>query len=88
MDNAAEVTRISGALVSALQEARALADAGVYGSALADLVRHARELHALIGQELATAGAVAGEHARGLYSAMGERLNELELLLRPDVRRH
>ena len=88
MDNAADIARIAAALVQAVTEAKALVDAGNYGSGLANLLQHGRELHQLIGEELAVAGAAVSEHAVGLYDTMGERLKELEAVLRPDVQRH
>ncbi len=80
--NAEEIARISGALVAALMEAKVMAEAGNFGVGLADLLQHARELHELIGEELTIAGDAVGEYAGGLYHAMGERLKDLEGLVR------
>jgi hypothetical protein len=88
MDNAADIARIAAAQVQAVTEAKAMVDAGQFGQGLADLVQHGRELHQLIGEELAATGASVGEHAGGLYAAMTERLKELEGLLRLDVQQH
>lgn len=79
--DANELAQISGALLSALAEARAMADAGNYGAGFADLVQHARELYQLIADELAAAGDAGGEYARGLVGAMGDKLVELDTLL-------
>ena len=68
--NAAELVRISAALIAAMSEARAMVERGNFGPDFADLVQHARELHELIGEELATAGAGVAEYAVGLYVAM------------------
>jgi len=86
--NADEIARIAAALVSAMSEARVMADAGSFGPSLEKLLQHARKLHQLIGEELAVAGGAVGEHAGGLYTAMDDKLRELEALLRQDVQRH
>ena len=79
--DAGELVRISAALISAISDARAMADAGDFGPGFAELVRHARELYQLIADELAAAGDSGGEYARGLASAMGDNLADLDKLL-------
>ncbi len=76
------LANVSTAFVGALHEAQDMADAGQVGAPLADLVRHARELHAIMLEELATARLEAGEYAGGLMLELGDRLARLEKMLR------
>lgn len=82
--NAAELARISGAVLSAIGEARAMVEAGQFGPELADLVQHIRELHEIAVEELAQAGEAAGEYARGLAASLGAAIARLDAVLRPD----
>ena len=70
-----EGARISSALIKAIMEAKAMADAGDVGPALRDLVRHARDLYDLLLEQL-----IAAEDVRGMCDAMGNRLDQLEAL--------
>lgn len=72
------LANLSGAFVDALREAQVMAAAGEYGSPLADVLRHARELHEIMVEELASASRVTGEYAGGLLLELGERLASLE----------
>ncbi len=62
-----------------------MVESGNFGLDFTELVQHARELHELIGEELAIAGTSVGEYAGGLYNAMGDKLHELELLVPQDA---
>jgi hypothetical protein len=84
MPNAAEIARISAALVEAMAEASERVAAGDFGADLADLLQHAPDLHQMIGEELETVGSSVGEYAGGLYAGMGDKLKELEALMRQD----
>ena len=74
------VANVSSALLGALHEAQHMLDAGEVGEPLADVVRHARELHGIMVEELAGPRAIA-EHAGRSLAEMGERLGSLERLL-------
>ena len=74
------VANVSSALLGALHEAQEMLDAGEVGEPLADVVRHARELHEIMVEELATPPVIA-DHAGRSLSEMGERLRSLERLL-------
>lgn len=76
-----EGARISAALIKAIAEAKAMADAGDIGPEIRDLVRHARDLYDLLREQLVLAGPDADENARGMYDAMGNRLDDLEALM-------
>ena len=74
------VANVSSALLGALHEAQEMLDAGEVGEPLADVVRHARELHEIMVEELASPRVIADHAARSL-TEMGERLRLLERLL-------
>ena len=61
-----EGARISSALLKAITEAKALADAGDVGPDVRDLVRHARDLYDLMLEQLIAAGPDAAEDVRGI----------------------
>jgi hypothetical protein len=48
-----QAVRISAALVKAISEAKALVDADCFGPDLHDVIRHARELHDLLLEQVA-----------------------------------
>ena len=75
------LANLSGAFVDALREAQVMATAGEYGAPLADLLRHARELHEIMVEELAGASRATGEYAGGLLLELGERLAALEKII-------
>ena len=72
---------LSGAFLDALREAQVMASNGEYGAPLAEVLRHARELHEIMVEELASARRATGEYAGGLLLELGERLAALEKLL-------
>jgi hypothetical protein len=72
---------LSGAFLDALREAQAMASNGEYGAPLAEVLRHARELHEIMVEELASARRATGEYAGGLLLELGERLAALEKLM-------
>jgi len=74
------VANVSSALLGALHEAQEMLDAGEVGEPLADVVRHARELHEIMVEELASPRVIADHAGRSLIE-MGERLRSLERLL-------
>ena len=72
---------VSSALRGALHEAQDLVQAGNRGKPLADLIRHARELHGIMAEELAASNpTLAGQGSRALIE-MGEQLQSLERAL-------
>jgi hypothetical protein len=73
---------LSGAFIDAIREAQAMTAAGEFGAPLAEVLRHARELHEIMAEELAEARRATGEYAGGLLLELGERLAALEALLR------
>lgn len=79
--NPVYLANLSGAFVDALREAQVVASAGEYGTPLADLLRHARELHEIMVEELAGASRATGEYAGGLLLELGERLATLEKII-------
>ncbi|MEO8506463.1 MAG: hypothetical protein ABI593_02410 [Betaproteobacteria bacterium] len=81
------LANVSGAFLEALREAQALAAVGEYGAPLADVLRHARELHEIMVEELASARRATGEYAGGLLLELGERMAALEQFL-ADKRDH
>ncbi len=74
----AYLANLSGAFLDALREAQVMASAGEYGAPLADVLRHARELHEIMTEEMAEARRFTGEYAGGLLLELGERLAALE----------
>ena len=73
---------LSGAFMDAIREAQTMASAGEFGAPLAEVLRHARELHEIMAEELVEARRATGEYAGGLLIELGERLAALEELLR------
>ena len=75
------LANVSSALLGALHEAQHMVEAGERGEPLADVVRHARELHEILAEEVAAAGRSIGKHAARALTEMGERLRSLEHLV-------
>lgn len=75
---AAEIARISAALVAALAEAKALTDAGRFGAELTELVRHAREMGELLTEALNAHGDAVGEYARSVAASLTAAIANLE----------
>jgi hypothetical protein len=79
---AAEIGRISAALVAVLAEAKTMADAGQFGPDFAELVRHARELGELLTEALVHNAEAVGEYARGVAASLTAAIENLEEMLR------
>jgi hypothetical protein len=77
----AYLANVSGAFLEAIREAQVMASAGEFGAPLADVLRHARELHEIMAEEVLEARRATGEYAGGLLLELGERLASLEQLL-------
>ena len=77
-----EVARISAALVEAIAEAQTLATDSKIGVEFRDLLRHAREMHDLMVEQLQDAEPSSIEYARGLADSIGNHLDELEATLK------
>jgi hypothetical protein len=78
-----ERVRISEALLAALREAHALAQAGEFGEPLREVLQYASDLVALANETLA-ADPHAGEHACGIAMHMAEQLAAVEaMFIRP-----
>jgi len=74
----AYLANVSSALLGALHEAQHMVDEGERGEPLIDVVRHARELHEIMTEEIAAPGRTLGEQAMRALTEMGERLRALE----------
>ena len=72
------LANVSSALLGALHEAQHMVEAGERGEPLADVMRHARELHEIMAEELGTTRRAIGDQAARLLIEMGERLRSLE----------
>jgi len=77
MPDSAYIAHVSGAFLEALHEAQAMIAAGQLGEPLVDVVRHARELHEIMVDELGA----TGEQAGGALRELGERLSAMERYL-------
>jgi hypothetical protein len=77
------LANVSSACVDALKEAQEMAETGDLGPDLIDLVRHARELHDIMVEELGNASRVTGEYAGGLLLEFGEKISVLEQQVLP-----
>ena len=81
--NPEELARISGAMLQAMAEARALNEAGDTGARFCECVNQARESYDLLLAQLISAEPTTAQYARGLADSMGNHLSELERLLEP-----
>ena len=79
------LANVSSACMNALDEANALLESGETGTELADVVRHARELHDIMAEELANSRRVAGEYAGGVLLEFGDRIKELERQIKSNL---
>jgi len=77
------LANVSSACLDALHEAEEMVAAGELGPDLIDLVRHARELHDIMVEELASSSRVTGEYAGGVLLEFGEKISALERQLTP-----
>lgn len=78
MTDPAYLANVSSAFMAALQEAQAMIAAGRTGEPLVEVVRHARELHEIMVEEIASARRTTGEYAGGALLDLGERLAAIE----------
>jgi hypothetical protein len=74
MPDPAYLANVSRAFMQALREAHALIAAGQVGSPLVDVIRHARELHEIMLDEVAAAN-------RPTLLELGKRLSAMERYL-------
>lgn len=81
MPDPAYLAHVSSAIQAAVREAQDLVDGGELGAPLASIVRHARELHDILVDELALESRRVDDYAGGTLVAMGERLRLLEQYL-------
>lgn len=85
----AELARISGRMLQAMAEARALNDAGETGRRFSQCVDQARDSYDRLLAQLISAEPATAQYARGLADSMGNHLSELERLLeRGNLQRH
>lgn len=78
--------RISAALVKAIAEAKAMVDVENFGPDLQDVVRHARELHDLLAEQVDVAEAGVRDRLRPVCDAMGHNVRRLEeVVSRPEM---
>lgn len=74
----AEIAFISQALVAALAEADALVRAGNFGADLVDVMRHAREVGALLDEAVERAGTDVDAVTRDLAKKLTTAVESLE----------
>ena len=72
------LANVSSACMDALREAQEMVKAGDIGPDFLDLVRHARELHDIMAEELASSSRVMGEYAGGVLLDFGDKIRALE----------
>jgi nucleotide-binding universal stress UspA family protein len=78
--DAAELARISSALIKAIAEARTLAGTSGAGSEFREVARHAREMQDLFIDALLSKEPLATEYFRGIAESTGNAIDELEEL--------
>ena len=78
-----ELARISGAMLQAMAEARALSEAGDTGKRFHACVTIARDSYDRLLAQLIAAEPGTAQYARGLADSMGNHLTELERLVEP-----
>ena len=76
------LANVSSACLDALREAQEMVEAGELGPDLIELVRHARELHDIMVEELVNSSRI-GEYAGGVLLEFGEKISALERSLTP-----
>jgi hypothetical protein len=77
----AELARLSGAMLQAMAEARALNDVGDNGKRFHACVSAARDHYDRLLAQLISAEPQTAQYARGLADSMGNHLSELEQLV-------
>ena len=75
---------ISAALVKAIAEAKAMVDAERFGTDLQDVLKHARELHDLLLEQVDAADSDAIDRLRAVCDLMGDNVRRLEELVGPE----
>jgi hypothetical protein len=78
---AEDLARMSAALIAAVAEAKVRIERGDFDDEFVELVRHAREMYAIMRETL-IADATAGAYARGLLEAIGNNLDSIEASMR------
>ncbi|MEO8754927.1 MAG: hypothetical protein ABI624_19860 [Casimicrobiaceae bacterium] len=73
-------------LVAAIAEAKALIDAGEFGDELREVVRHAREMHELLREQVSAAPPGSGERFDTICDTLGANIAWLEELAQDDIR--
>ncbi|MCC6870153.1 MAG: hypothetical protein IT522_15150 [Burkholderiales bacterium] len=81
MPDPAYLAQLSSAMQAAVREAQGLVDEGELGAPLATVVRHARDLHDILVEELGVGSRSVEDHTGGALATMGERLRALERYL-------
>ena len=85
--DAAELTRITDALVGAIAEAKVRAKEYGIEPEFREIVRHAREMHFLLLEALLADKALSTEYYRGLSDSTNNSIEQLEALAEmPDGR--
>ena len=79
--NPDDLARVSGAMLQAMAEARALDEAGDHGKRFCACVNLARDNYDRLLAQLISAEPTTAQYARGLADSMGNHLGELERLL-------
>jgi hypothetical protein len=75
------LANVSSALMGALHEAQHMVASGERGEPLADVVKHARELHEIMIEEVGDVRRAIGDHAARALLETGERLRSLERMV-------
>ena len=81
--NPADLARLSGAMLEAMAEARALNESGEKGRQFRRCLQIARDNYDRLLAELIAAEPATAQYARGLADSMGNHLSELERLVEP-----
>ena len=76
----AELERTQDALLAAIAEAKNVARRLGVGPQFREIVRHAREIHDSLLAALAAGGAHVTQRMRGVTAALGNAVDELEIL--------
>jgi hypothetical protein len=78
--DADELARIEATLLLAIGEAKAIVKEHGVGPQFREIVRHAREMHDLLIEALRIGGSHVTQRTWGLCIALGNAVDELELL--------
>jgi flagellar biosynthesis regulator FlaF len=77
-----DLATLSADLLKAIGEAHARIEIGDVGDELADLLRHARDLHERLLEDLLSSEPALPEAMRGLATSIGNHLDKLDAALR------